>query len=548
MTESKNLFKLEALGIFIASALVLSMGLYHHEFIGFETRFALFAQDMMQHGMSWFPLLFNQPYPDYPVTGTLLIYLFSLPFGHVTFFSANLPYVMTAATTLLVTYLIGAIYSRRWGLYAVVLQLMTWQFFHAARSLGLDLYPTLATVLCFYLVLSAQVYQRPKRLWFLPLCLLFGFAFRGPIGLIIPAAVVFSFYLLMRQWRKLIIFSCYAAILLVAAEAVLYLLAYLQGGMAFVHDVWVMQVSGRLGNNDRHIFYYFTNAIPNFSVSYILAIATVIALAKQLWRQQLWRRPLLDEIKFISLLLGWILIIMLGMTLALSKWLRYILPIVPALSLIAAYPFVHQHKQQGLELVRNVFNFICYSLPFAGVALLAVASKYGQMYGVNLIENLNIHGLWVTLLLGCLAAFCIAKFLKTKPIKQQTAILLLGFMMFVTATVLVVEPLVYQHNLTTPFVQRVEGLLKPQQKLVFYQIGPDGLAINFAVNSRQHYAVDFVNEPKQALAYPQAAIFVTKQKIYLRDKPHFMHRSQVVAKGKLGHKPAIAFVMMGPTK
>lgn len=36
------------------------------EFIGFQTRFALFAQEMFRYGPSLFPTTYDTPYPDYP--------------------------------------------------------------------------------------------------------------------------------------------------------------------------------------------------------------------------------------------------------------------------------------------------------------------------------------------------------------------------------------------------------------------------------------------------------------------------------------------------
>ena len=50
-------------------------------YIGFETRFALFAREMFANGPSWFPATFGQPYPDYPAISTLLIYLVAIPPG-----------------------------------------------------------------------------------------------------------------------------------------------------------------------------------------------------------------------------------------------------------------------------------------------------------------------------------------------------------------------------------------------------------------------------------------------------------------------------------
>ena len=78
------------------------------EFINFDARFALFAQEMLRNGPSFFPTTYGTPYPDYPAASTFLIYLASLPFGRVTPFTAVLPTAVAAALVLVVTYRIGA--------------------------------------------------------------------------------------------------------------------------------------------------------------------------------------------------------------------------------------------------------------------------------------------------------------------------------------------------------------------------------------------------------------------------------------------------------
>jgi 4-amino-4-deoxy-L-arabinose transferase-like glycosyltransferase len=85
------------------------------EFISLQARFALFAQEMLRNGPSFFPTTYGIPYPDYPATSTFLIYLVSLPFGRVTPFTAVLPTAITSALILVVMYRIGATRSRNWG-------------------------------------------------------------------------------------------------------------------------------------------------------------------------------------------------------------------------------------------------------------------------------------------------------------------------------------------------------------------------------------------------------------------------------------------------
>ncbi|MEN6427883.1 MAG: glycosyltransferase family 39 protein [Phycisphaerales bacterium] len=175
------------------------------EFISFDARFALFAQEMLRKGPSFFPTTYGTPYPDYQAVSTLLIYLVSLPLGRVTPFTAVLPTAVVSALVLVVTYQIGALHSRRRGLAAVLFTLFTAEFLAMSRSIALDQYATLATVLSFYLVYSSDCLGRRRRLWLLPVAWALGFAFRSPVGLLIPAAVTCVYHLRDGQFKRMLL-------------------------------------------------------------------------------------------------------------------------------------------------------------------------------------------------------------------------------------------------------------------------------------------------------------------------------------------------------
>ena len=62
----------EVLAIFAVSLFIFTWNVSTQEVIGFESRFYLFALEMWRHGLSWFPTTYHKPYPDYPVTSTIL--------------------------------------------------------------------------------------------------------------------------------------------------------------------------------------------------------------------------------------------------------------------------------------------------------------------------------------------------------------------------------------------------------------------------------------------------------------------------------------------
>src|ERR1700761_7215641 len=77
--------------IFFIGLFLFTTAQFNHEFVQFESRFGMFAQEMWGNGISFFPTTYNQLYPDYPATQTLLTYLFSLLLGKITLITAILP-------------------------------------------------------------------------------------------------------------------------------------------------------------------------------------------------------------------------------------------------------------------------------------------------------------------------------------------------------------------------------------------------------------------------------------------------------------------------
>ena len=262
----------DSFAIFLVGVVIFTIGL-SPEFIGFDCRFAVFAQEMFRNGPTFFPTTYGQPYPDYPGTSTFMIYLVSLPFGKVTPFTAILPTGLVSALILVVIYRIGAMQSRKWGFSAVLLALFTKEFLGLSRSISIDQYTTLATALCFYIAYSSTVYNKQKRLIYIPFLLIASFAFRGPIGLVIPAGVICVYHLYKREYKKFALMASLSAILLAICSLLLVAAAKHQGGDEFVKKVIEMQVTGRINGNARHwIGYYFTESFARYFISFIFAV------------------------------------------------------------------------------------------------------------------------------------------------------------------------------------------------------------------------------------------------------------------------------------
>ena len=115
----------QSLALGLLALLLFCAGMYQQAAIGFDSRFVLFAQEMLRNGPSFFPTTYGQPYADYSGLPTLFIWLLSLPFGQVTSLTAWLPSAIAAAVIVTLMYRLLAPYSSRWALLSIALMLLT---------------------------------------------------------------------------------------------------------------------------------------------------------------------------------------------------------------------------------------------------------------------------------------------------------------------------------------------------------------------------------------------------------------------------------------
>jgi 4-amino-4-deoxy-L-arabinose transferase-like glycosyltransferase len=425
--------KAPSLVIFIVSFVVLMACQYKEGIIDYITRFPVFAQNMLRDGVTFFPIIHGHPFTDYTVTNTLLIYLSSLFFGKVSILSMGFPYCVAASLTLVLIYKLGALHNKKWGLYAVLFAFLAWKFADAIHFLALDVYPMLAVTFCFYIAYSAKLQNSRLRLWWLPLGLIFGFMMRGPVGFIVPAAVVFCFYLINKDWKTVLIFSVGSLVLFGFCLALFLWAAYLQGGSKFLSAVIMSEAIQKVhGAHAGRYYYYFLNGLfCNYFLTVIFALVVIIKKRKQIFRAQTS-----EANKFLLYLSVWFLLIIIGYTIPGTKKARYILPIVPAISLLAAYMFVD--VGETFAKVRRVLLRICFLLPLIGLLLVFSALLY------NFFATVTLQAHFVSLTVVCLLLFIVGDILTRRFSSHQAypaLIIIVGIATLLLINMLLVYPI-----------------------------------------------------------------------------------------------------------
>lgn len=477
--------------LFLGSLILFTYGLSSQEIISFDSRFYLFAQEMKRHGLSWFPATYHHPYPDYLAASTVLIYVCSLITGNLTKLTAVLPSAICAAFTLVLTYQIGNRQCKNWGVYAAFFLLLNIIFIKSARSISLDMYVTAITTACFYLAAN----QKKERWIYILLWL--SFLFRGPIGLIIPCGAAAICYFVDRQFHQLVFFLSVSFFLLLISISLLLLMAFHIGGLPFLHDVFNMEITGRMSGANLPVYFYITNSFGNYAPSYPFALAVLAGVLFYRFKKP----PISDNLVFLAKLSGWMMIVIVGMSIPAEKKVRYILPVLPAISLMAAYPFAAPASQKYFVFLKKNIQVILFCIPtFFIVALFFMSHPY-------LLNNEVWFSIFSILQFINISAYY---FIQEK-FTRDIFIFISSIISVAIVTIFIIEPLEIDKNKARDFTAIIEQKrIQQRADLVFYKESPDGLPIKYLINMPKEDKAYFIQQEQEIMAYIRPAFFCDK--------------------------------------
>lgn len=458
----------QSLWLGLLALVLFSAGVYQQAAIGFDSRFVLFAQEMLRHGPTVFPTTYGQPYADYSALSTLFIWVLSLPFGQVNSLSAWLPSAIAGAVIVTLMYRLLAPYSPRWALLSIALMLMTNTFVTEVRAVSQDLMLAALAFAVFYLGYAADHFSAPRRWLLIFALLLLGFAVRGPIGLVVPTGMLCSYWLLNRQWQRLFGFGLTAAVLLAASVGTLLWLAESRGGPLFMQDVVRMQFLGRMDGSEgvSGSLYYFTGSLGNYALAYPLALLVLAAVWLPHQRQA---GPALRLLQYCT---AAALIVMVGLSIPQAKKARYLLPMLPMAAIIAAYPFQVAGGRVFVWL-RGLMQGVWLLTPCVLIGVLLYAHRRFPEQLTSITSMLII--------LAALQVIALATLFRPRWRAQTLAFC--AVLALWSAYILVFEPVERRLYDTQTFSRAAFALVQNDPApLVLHGMGKDAKAIKFMVN------------------------------------------------------------------
>ncbi|WP_339767031.1 glycosyltransferase family 39 protein [uncultured Paraglaciecola sp.] len=360
-----------------------------------EPRFALIAKDMVDSGQWFFPMRGGELYPDKPP-----IFMWSIAIFYALFGSLKLAFLVPSAlagiVTVLLVYDMGRrLWSEQIGWYAGLLLLATLQFTLQAKTAQID-----AMVCCWITIgcYSLVRFLLLKGSWF---WYFLAWFFMG-LGIItkgvgfLPVLMLIPYVVLRLSKQEYVINSTpgwswhwlLGPIVMLGAICLwflpmLYWVDIQQNPFfdAYRDNILFKQTVTRYADSWHHVkpfWYYLTSVIPVFWLPLSLCIPWVIKPWAKAIRSSDWR---------VTLVLGWIVLLLIFFSISPGKRGVYILPALPMLALIIA-PYLQQILQSKL------LNWLLFVFVFAlslGLFLFGLGGQIDMAFANKLSIKYDIE-------------------------------------------------------------------------------------------------------------------------------------------------------------
>jgi 4-amino-4-deoxy-L-arabinose transferase-like glycosyltransferase len=231
------------------------------------------------------------------------------------------------------------------------------------------------SLLSFFMgYVSPKAEPSPKTRWYFGFYSLMGLAVltKGPVGIVLPSAIVLIFLMCVRKLRDVLpeMKVLPGAILFAFITLPWYVLVYLNNGSAFINSFFGL-----------HNVQRFTHVVNQHSGPWYFHILIVLAgfapwsftlpaAIASIFQQRSWRDD--DRTKHLGLFAFiWFATVLIFFTIAVTKYITYSLPSIPAAAILIALWWQHQMPQpkQSRWLQFSVYSSLAVSVAVAVCAL-----------------------------------------------------------------------------------------------------------------------------------------------------------------------------------
>ncbi len=338
-----------------------------------EGRNAEVAREMVASGNYVVPHLNGLPYVDKPALHFAAVAASLHAFGQDEF-AARLPsLVSTILTALMIGWFGRRLWGARVGIGAAAMMLSAPLVFGMAHVVILDaLFSTLVvgSLIGLYFAIELRAADRSAapaaggwRRWSLAAwaCIGLGILTKGPVALMIPLAAGIPYALRRRAVGAVLYLPAIVVAAMVVAPWVVQMSHALPG---YLHYVLVTETWARVSSDQLHRTQPFWFFVPVLIAGSLPWICAAVAGAWTMFRERP-RRPLDNRIVYLVL---WVIVPFVLFSLSRSKLPHYMLPLVPAVALLAAVFMLDESKPAPTGRTSGSVMLLLLGLAAIGVA------------------------------------------------------------------------------------------------------------------------------------------------------------------------------------
>lgn len=332
---------------------------------GLEFRTALFVRHILEEGPSLIPRLYDSPYFDYPPLYFLFAAVTSSATGSLNPLSLALPGIIAGAATVLICCLFAGGVSRRVGWMSGTALLATPVFLFYGSQAAVDMMLTFFISLC---LVSYHLYLSSRKTYLLLLAcagLAGGALTKGPVGIVLPLAVIILYLAAVRRFREIVRVGLWLGLFILIFASLIGGAVAISEGPAALRELANTQVLDRIADepNEPRAYYigvFFAGFAPWSLCAFF----------------QLFRRAgTVDKEKILLFSKVWILVTFLIFTMARIKHTRYLLPLaLPTAILCAAFweEYLCTNTSRHLRAFLSFIRIICVTALAVGTAAVLI--------------------------------------------------------------------------------------------------------------------------------------------------------------------------------
>ena len=438
MLAERQLTPLNAIALFVilllASILWFATLDYRHLIPTDEGRYAQMAREMMVSGDYITPRYNDYKYFEKPPlhiwASAITFQLFGLGEWQARFWSGLTGYL----TILLVGFTASQLFGRVTGYLAALILLSSpmWVVGGHFNALDMGLSAFLNLALCSLLLAQhAYEHHRPQSgrywMWICWLAMALATLSKGLIGIVIPGMVLFAYVITRFDWKMSARLHLISGLIIYLAVTAPWFIAVSIKNPEFAHFFFIYEHFERFtatAHGRTAPVYFF---LPLVVVGFLPWMPQFFRSAWQTLRQ--YR---MGSFSAPWMLWAWFAVILIFFSISRSKLPGYIMPVFPALAILAAksiadYLESHMHLSMGWRLQTLFFAL----LAITGFFFLSEVGRNGQP---DEVEAYQTYTIWIVIALSCLLAFSLVSSLLAKR-NALLSITLFAFGFFLTATI-----------------------------------------------------------------------------------------------------------------